>query len=273
MALDIITIPCLSDNYAFLLHDAPSGQTALVDAPEAEPIRQELRNRGWRLSHILLTHHHWDHVEAVEPLRQEFGAKVVGAAADAHRLPDLDLAVQAGDEIQIGNHSGKVIAVPGHTTGHIAYHFPDSAALFSADSLMALGCGRLFEGSAEQMWHSLQQMMALPPQTMVYSGHEYTADNSGFAYTIEPNNPALRRRIRQIVKARARGQATVPSQLAEEIATNPFLRPDSREIRAHLGLENASDLDVFTEIRHRKDNFKSIGAPDLGPDPDEDTEI
>ena len=170
MPLEIVTIPCRSDNYAYLLRDTATGRVGLVDAPEAEPIRMELARRGWGLYLILITHHHDDHIAGVDALRGEFGAAVVGAAADRARLPALDKAVADGDRVALGESTGTVFEVPGHTIGHVAYHFPASHALFSADSLMVMGCGRLFEGTAEQMWRSLARLAALPPETLVNSG-------------------------------------------------------------------------------------------------------
>ncbi|HBQ36769.1 MAG TPA: hydroxyacylglutathione hydrolase [Rhodobacteraceae bacterium] len=266
MPLQIVTVACLSDNYAFLLHDPDSGQTALVDAPEAAPIIAELKLRGWNLTQILITHHHYDHIDGVEELRSAYGAKVIGAKADAHRLPRLDTELIEGDTVSIGGNHGVVIDVSGHTIGHIAFHFPRNAALFTADSLMALGCGRLFEGTPAQMWQSLSKLINLPDITMVYSGHEYTQSNASFAYSIEPNNPALKNRILQIIKARSQNMPTVPSLLADEQATNPFLRPDSAEIRTNLGMESASNTAVFTEIRRRKDNFSSTKMPNISQD-------
>ena len=255
MSLQILTIPCLSDNYAYLLHDAATGQTAAVDVPEAAPLIQALEAQGWSLTHILLTHHHYDHIDGVPDLLAHSPAQVIGAADDTHRLPPLDRAVAEGDTITIGNEAGQVIDVSGHTVGHIAFHFPDSSAVFTADSLMALGCGRLFEGTAPQMWDSLSKLAALPPQTIVHSGHEYTKANAKFALTIDPGNPALISRAQAITAAHAKGVPTVPSLLSDELATNPFLRAADPAIRAHLGMEQAPDNAVFAEIRTRKDNF------------------
>ena len=255
MPLEIVTIPCLSDNYAFLAHDATSGQTALVDAPEAGPILAELEARGWSLSHILLTHHHWDHVDGVTGILEKHPAKVIGAAADAHRLPPLDQQVSEGDTFEIGGEPVQVLDVSGHTVGHIAFYMPESAAVFTADSLMALGCGRLFEGTAAQMWASLSKLAALPDETIVCSGHEYTQSNAKFAVTVDPNNAALQQRVADIDRARAAGEPTVPSTLALEKATNPFLRAADPAIQAHLGMENADPVAVFAEIRARKDRF------------------
>lgn len=255
MPLDLVTIPCLSDNYAYLAHDPATGATLAVDVPEAGPIIAELDARGWTLSHVLLTHHHADHVQGLADLLAAHPAKAIGAAADAHRLPPLDIAVNAGDTIAIGDQTGHVIDVSGHTVGHIAVYFPDAAIVFTADSLMALGCGRLFEGTPDQMWQSLSRLAALPADTTVCSGHEYTQANAKFALTIDPDNRALISRSDAINAARAAGQPTVPSTLAQELATNPFLRPSDPAIRARLSLEDASDTLVFAEIRARKDRF------------------
>ncbi|MCX8951970.1 hydroxyacylglutathione hydrolase [Ruegeria sp. NA] len=255
MPLEIVTIPCLSDNYAFLAHDSGNGQTALIDAPEAAPILAALEDRGWTLSHVLLTHHHWDHVEGLAEILAKHPAKVIGAAADAHRLPPLDQQVAEGDSFEVGGEPVEVLDVSGHTVGHIAFYFPQSAVVFTADSLMALGCGRLFEGSPAQMWASLSKLAALPDDTLVCSGHEYTQSNAKFAITVDPENAALKQRIADIDRARAAGEATVPSVLALEKATNPFLRATDPAIQAHLGMENADPVAVFAEIRGRKDRF------------------
>lgn len=255
MPLQIVTVPCLADNYAFLLHDASTGATAVVDVPDPAPIQAELVARGWTLTDILITHHHWDHIDGVAPLVAATGAKTWGNAADADRLPPLDHAVNPGEAVTVGSESGTVIEVSGHTVGHIAFHFPISHAVFTADSLMALGCGRLFEGSPDMMHASLARLAALPPETLVCSGHEYTASNAKFALTIDPGNPALISRVRVIDAARAEGRPTVPSTLQEELETNPFLRAHDPAIRAQLGLETADDVVVFTEIRARKDQF------------------
>lgn len=267
MSLQIATIPCRDDNYAFLLHDKDSGETALVDVPDATPIIGELNKRGWSLTQILITHHHYDHIDGVEALRTKYGAKVIGCKADAHRLPPLDVALSEGDSLQIGDNTGHVLDVSGHCDNHLAFHFPSSFAVFTADSLMALGCGRLFEGTPDQMWASLKKLAALPPMTMVYSGHEYTAANASFAYSIEPGNPALKERILQIIEARAQNMPTVPSILADELATNPFLRPASPEIRQRLGMQTNTDAEVFTEVRRLKDNFTASEMPDITEDP------
>ncbi len=255
MPVEIVTVPCRADNYAFLIHNAATGETALVDAPETAPLEAALSARGWRLTDLLITHHHYDHVEAVEDLRAAHGCRVIGAAADAGRLPPLDLTVAEGDEITVCGAPCQVIDVSGHTVGHIAFYMPQAAAVFTADSLMALGCGRLFEGTAPQMWQSLCKLKALPPETIVYSGHEYTAANAAFALTIEPKNPDLISRKQGIDALRAEGRPTVPSKLAEECATNPFLRADLPSVKAALSMQGKDDAEVFAEIRRRKDMF------------------
>lgn len=255
MPLELVTIPCLTDNYAFLIHDAESGQTAVIDVPEAAPIIAALDARGWKLSDILITHHHSDHIGGVPELQARTGALVVGAEADIHRLPPLDLAVSEGMTTSVGREFGHVIDVPGHTVGHIAFHFPESGLVFTGDSLMAMGCGRLFEGTPAQMWASLSKLAALSPDTLVCSGHEYTAGNARFALSLEPDDPAIKSRASAVEQARAKGQPTVPSRLSEELATNPFLLASNPRMKAAIGMDCAEDAAVFGEIRARKDRF------------------
>ena len=255
MAFDLVTIPCLSDNYAFLLRDHDSGAVALIDVPEAAPIMAELDRRGWTLSQVWLTHHHPDHVQGLAEVLTRFPAEVIGAKADAHRLPPLDRAVAEGDSIELGALAAQVLDVSGHTVGHIAFHVPQAKAAFTADSLMALGCGRLFEGTPAQMWESLQKLAALPRDTTICSGHEYTAANAKFALSIDPDNPRLISRAEAVEKARSKGQPTVPSVLREELETNPFLRAGDPGLQARLGMSGADPADVFAEIRTRKDRF------------------
>lgn len=255
MPLETVTIPCLADNYAFLVHNTDSGETALVDAPESGPILSALNQLGWTLDTVLLTHHHWDHVDGLAAILEVHKARVIGAKADAHRLPALDLAVSEGNTVTVCGEEMTVLDVSGHTVGHVAFHFPATGVVFTADSLMALGCGRLFEGTPAQMWQSLGKLAALPGETMVCSGHEYTETNLRFALTVDPDNPALKARGEAIAKARKENRPTVPSILSEEMATNPFLRADDPAIRAQLGMQDATDTEVFTEIRRLKDAF------------------
>lgn len=253
MPLEIVTIPCLADNYAYLVHTADG--TCLIDAPEAAPIVAALDARGWGLDTILLTHHHHDHVGGVPDLLARYGCKVMGPAAGAPGLPPLDRALADGDIVGTGRGQAVAIAVPGHTLDHLAYHFPNASAVFTGDSLMALGCGRVFEGTPEMMWDSLSRLAALPAWTMVHSGHEYTAANARFALTIEPGNPALKARAAQVARLRAEGRPTVPVRLSEELATNPFLRARLPDVKKAVGMDGAGDAEVFAEIRARKDRF------------------
>jgi hydroxyacylglutathione hydrolase len=253
MPLDLVTVPCLADNYAFLLHDPDSGATACIDVPEAAPIQAALTARGWTLSDIWITHHHPDHIDGVAALWKATRAMVTGAAADEHRLPPLYRALRPGELVALGKVKGTVLDVSGHTVGHIAYVLPGFA--FTGDSLMAAGCGRLFEGDPAMMWDSLSRLATLPDDTLICSGHEYTASNIRFALTIDPANPDLQARAARVAEARAAGRPTVPSTLAEERATNPFLRAHLPEIKASLGMAGAPDAAVFAEIRARKDRF------------------
>ncbi|MGR3621604.1 hydroxyacylglutathione hydrolase [Pseudophaeobacter sp.] len=255
MPLEIITLPCLADNYAYLLHDAKSGRTALVDAPEVAPIKAALAARGWGLDVILLTHHHYDHIDGAEELRETYGAKIYGARADAHRLPPLDHALDPEVSFDLFGEQVAVLDVSGHTIGHIAFYLAESNAAFTADSLMALGCGRLFEGPPDMMWRSLNRLMGLPPQTLIYSGHEYTQANARFAATIEPDNAKLQLRIEDIDAKRAKGEATVPALLQLELDTNPFLRAHLGDVKSAIGMEGIESAEVFAEIRGRKDRF------------------
>ena len=253
MALTLVTIPCLEDNYAFVVHNPETGETALVDVPDAAPINAVLQNKGWRLTDVILTHHHWDHIDGLPDL--ETDARIIGAAADEGRLPSLNLAVSEGDTFTLCGEQAQIIDVSGHTNNHIAIYLPESGIAFTADSLMAMGCGRLFEGTPAQMWDSLQKLRALPPETVICSGHEYTESNARFAATLEADNARLNSRILAIKTARSAGRPTVPSLLSEEIATNPFLRADDPIMKKALNMTTDTDLATFTEIRSRKDHF------------------
>lgn len=246
--LELVTIRCLSDNYAYLVHG--HGQTALIDAPEAEPILDMLAARGWDLDVIMLTHHHPDHIQAVPAIVEATGARVAGNETDAARLPELDLPLQAGTSVEICGEPVEIIDVPGHTVGHVAFHFPQSRLAFTADSLMALGCGRLFEGSAAQMWDSLMRLDALPAETLICSGHDYCASNGRFALTVDPNNAALQQRL---AGTGAGAMPCSPQTLEIERQTNPFLRVAA--LRESLGMAGAADADVFARLRGMKDRF------------------
>lgn len=253
--LDIDLFSCRSDNFGVLLHDPVTGLTASIDAPEEKAILDALARRGWTLSHIFTTHHHGDHVEANLPLKARFGATIVGPAREAARIPGIDRTVDGGDAFDFAGRRVEVIATPGHTAGHVSYHLPEEKLLFAADTLFALGCGRLFEGTAADMWQSLSKLARLPDETRVYFGHEYTLSNARFAVTVDPDNAALARRAAEIERLRADGAFTAPTTIGVEKETNPFLRAGDPAIRRHLGMEGAGDAEVFGEIRARKDRF------------------
>ena len=255
MYYELITIPCLSDNYAFILYNVENRSALLVDAPEASPINETLTKNSLKLEKIFLTHHHADHVDGLGEILDKHNALTIGAQADIHRLPKLDKYVQAGNEFFFQGQTGKIFDVSGHTVGHIALYIPEQNILFSGDSLMALGCGRLFEGSAAQMWNSLSRLIALPDTTKICSGHEYTENNASFALSIDPKNQDLIKRSKQVKLARSKNLFTVPSQLGLEKKTNPFLRPFDKNIRKNLNMHGSTDVEVFRKIRTLKDNF------------------
>jgi hydroxyacylglutathione hydrolase len=255
MPFELVTVPCRTDNYAFLLHESQSGATALIDVPEAAPIKRAIAERGWRLDEIWITHHHDDHIVGVDELRSTYGARVIGNGSDSDRLPPLDKTVEDGEVFEFAGAAVTVMDVSGHTIGHLAYHVPAAGAVFTADSLMALGCGRVFEGTFDQMWSSLSRLAKLPEDTQVCSGHEYTATNARFALTIEPGNKNLQSRAQAVFDATEAGQPTVPSRLGDELATNPFLRAHLPTVKAALSMQGADDASVFAEIRRRKDAF------------------
>lgn len=253
--MEIERIPCRTDNYVWLVHEPASGAVAVVDPADAEPVEARLATRGLRLTHILNTHHHGDHVGGNLALKARWKCTVVGPRADAARIPGIDVEVGDGDTYVLGKASAKVFDVPGHTRGHIAYWFSGAGALFCGDTLFALGCGRLFEGAPAQMWHSLGKLRALPDETQVYCAHEYTQSNARFAVSLEPGHAALGARAREIDAARARGEATVPSALGLEKRTNPFLRADDPALAAAMGMEGAAPEAVFAAVRAAKDRF------------------
>lgn len=247
--------PCLSDNYGFLVHVPASGVTATIDTPDPGAIEDALKACGWKLTHILNTHWHPDHAGGNLALKEKFRPYVIGPKGEAAKIPGLDRTVGDGDTVDLGGAIAQVLDVPGHTAGHIAYWFREAGIAFVGDTLFALGCGRLFEGTPAQMWTSLSKLRALPDATTVYCAHEYTQANARFALTIEPGNAALQTRAKEVDRLRAVGTPTVPTTIGREKATNPFLRPDSPEIAARLGLEGKDPVAVFAETRRRKDNF------------------
>ena len=255
MPVEIVTVPCLSDNYAYLVRDSASGRVAVVDAPEAAPLIAALESRGWKADEIWITHHHGDHIDGVAALVDKYGARVIGHAKDSARLPDLDHAVSEGDTIALGDSQARIIDVSGHTIGHIAFVLDADNAAFTADSLMALGCGRVFEGTHAMMWESLSKFLEMPDEMRIYSGHNYGVANGRFAQSIEPDNPALADRIARIESANAAGDPIVPVTMAEERATNPFLRAVEPSVKKAVGLDGADDAAVFAEVRRRKDSF------------------
>ncbi len=256
MALEVAQFICLNDNFGLLVHEPTLGATASVDAPDGEAIANEAERRGWPLTHLLLTHHHADHVQGTQTLKARFPRmKVFGAAKDAHRLPPLDRAVSQGDIVEVGAARAQVLETPGHTLGHIAYFFKDDEIVFVGDTLFALGCGRVFEGTMEMMHLTLEALAQLPGETLVYCGHEYTQANAKFALTVDPDNPVLRERAQTVADLRKGGKYTLPTTLALENATNPFLRVDNPGVMAAMGMQDADPSTVFAAMRARKNNF------------------
>jgi len=253
--LHIELIPCLTDNYAYLIHDPGDGLCAVVDPSESQPVQAALARRGLRLTHILNTHHHFDHTGGNLPLKDEFGAVVVGPEKDRDRIPGIDVGVSEDVPWRLGTHTARILEIPAHTRAHIAFAFEDDGIVFTGDTMFAMGCGRLFEGTPQMMWDSLSKLMQLAGGTAVYCGHEYTLNNGRFALTLEPGNEALKSRVAEVQRLREKNLPTIPSTIELERATNPFLRPDATEIRATLGMTNASDVEVFAEMRRRKDDF------------------
>src|SRR3984885_4691142 len=247
--------PCLTDNFGVLIHDPASGATASIDAPEAAPVEAALAKTGWRLTDILITHHHNDHTAGVGELKARHGCRVVAPRAEARRIAHVDETVGEGDKVQVGGLQGNVIDTPGHTAGHISYFFPDEKLAFVGDTLFSIGCGRVIEGTPEMMWDSLLKLRALPGDTRFYCGHEYTAANIRFAKTVEPNNKALAARAAEVAKLLAAGNATLPATIGAEKAANPFLRADDAEVANAVGLASSPAWKVFAEIRERKNRF------------------
>jgi len=253
--LQIYMFPCLQDNYCYLIRDAETGMTGVVDTPEVAAIERALSATGWTLNYILNTHHHWDHAGGNLELKEKTGCTIVGPTADASRIPGIDIAVGEGDEFELGSRKARIYDTPGHTRGHIVYHFEEDNEAFVGDTLFSMGCGRLFEGTPDQMWNSLQKIRRWPGETKIYCAHEYTQSNARFALTVEPGNEVLIDRARQVDALREIDLPTIPTTVQLETETNPFLRPDSPNIQATLAMPEASVVDVFAETRRRKDNF------------------
>lgn len=247
--------PYLSDNYGVLIHDPESGATAAIDAGDGGAVLAALEEKGWNLTDLWITHHHADHTDGVSLVKEKTGCTVTGPKGKSSAIAGIDREVGEGDTFGFAGAEVRVIETPGHTLDMINFHLPSEGVVFTGDTLFTLGCGRVFEGDFAMMWDSLSKLMKLPADTVIYSSHEYTLANAKFALSVDPDNPALKARAAKFEAMRADGKPTVPSTLAEELATNPFLRAADSGIRAHLGMEGESDAAVFAEIRSRKDNF------------------
>lgn len=255
MALEIYQYPYgPGANYGVLLHDPSSGATASVDAGDASALRTALAKTGWSLSEIWITHHHADHTDGVEEIKAETGCTVIGPKPQSTPIAGVDTRYGDGESFSFSGHEVQVLHTPGHTKDMINFYLPKEGVVFTGDTLFVMGCGRLFEGDGPMMHDSLQKLAALPSDTVIYCSHEYTEANAEFALTVDPENAELREKAATVKALRAQGKPTVPTSLADELATNPFLRANDPAIRAHLGMESASDAEVFTEIRRRKDN-------------------
>jgi hydroxyacylglutathione hydrolase len=253
--LEIKILPVLTDNYIYLVHDPVSLETAAIDPALAEPVLAALKEKGWQLTYILNTHHHSDHVGGNAQLKKLTNCKIIAAQTDWDRIPSIDEGVNEGDVVSLGQHKASVIATPGHTRAHIVYHFAEENILFCGDTLFVMGCGRLFEGTAEQLWHSLQKLKALPKETLVYCTHEYTQTNGRFALTVEPDNQRLQQRMIEVNLLRSNKQPTVPTSIAEELATNPFFREDSAGLQKNITVTSCNPVDIFAKVRQLKDSF------------------
>jgi hydroxyacylglutathione hydrolase len=246
---------CLKDNFGVLIHDPQSGATASIDAPEAAPVEAALQKTGWRLTDILVTHHHADHTQGIAALKAHHKSRVVAPRNEAKRIANVDETVGEGDTVRVGSLEGRVIDTPGHTAGHISYFFPADKLAFVGDTLFSIGCGRVIEGDPQMMWNSLLKLRALPDDTQFYCGHEYTDANIRFAKTVEPNNKALSARGEEVAKLAVAGKFTIPVTIGAEKAANPFLRADNAEVAKSLGLGGSPAWKVFAEIRERKNRF------------------
>ena len=253
--LEVFMFPCLSDNYGFLIHDPVENLTATVDTPEVSAIEGALNQKGWKLTHIINTHHHYDHAGGNLELKKKTNCTIIGPLQDKDRIPGIDLAIEHGQEFKFGSSKVKGFHTPGHTTGHMVYYFESEKIAFVGDTIFAMGCGRLFEGTPQQMLESLDLIMSWPDETMLYCAHEYTQANAEFAITVDGRNEDLIKRRSEIEALRKDLIPTVPTQLQLEKKTNPFLRSDDHEIRLELGMVESSRTEVFAEIRNRKDQF------------------
>lgn len=256
MAIHVYQFPCLQDNYGLLVHDVATGATASIDAPDGGAILAAAQAKGWAITDVLVTHHHQDHTQGIEALREAFAdLRVVGPAKEARRIPGVDSEVSEGHYVEIGESRAKVLETPGHTLGHVCYWFEDDDVAFCGDTLFALGCGRAFEAPPPVLWESLCKLAQLPGETEIYCGHEYTQANARFALTIEPGNAVLKDRAEKIDLLRAKGRPTLPTTIALELATNPFLRADEPSVAKAVGLPDADPAEVFTAVRERKNKF------------------
>ena len=255
MPAETYLFTCLTDNFGVLLHDPASGATASIDAPEAAPIEAALKKTGWRLTDILVTHHHADHTQGIGELKQRHKCRVVAPRHEQKPIAHVDETVGEGDTVKVGALQGRIIDTPGHTAGHISYFFPADKLAFVGDTLFSIGCGRVIEGTPEMMWNSLKKLRALPDDTAFFCGHEYTAANIKFAKTVEPDNKALAARADEVAKLLAAGKATIPATIGAEKAANPFLRADDAEVASAVGLAGAPAWKVFAEVRERKNRF------------------
>lgn len=252
MAAEIRTFTCLNDNFGYLIHDVETRATASIDAPEAGPIIKALEREGWQLTDILITHHHGDHVGGVAELKQKYNCRVVAPHDKTTKIADVDLRVANADVVKVGTLLGRVLETPGHTLDHISYVFDTEKALFAADTLFSIGCGRVFEGTYPMMWDSLLKLRALPDDFKLYCGHEYTASNVKFALTVDPDNAALQARAAEVTRLRAENKPTIPSLLGDEKRANVFLRADEPSVAARLHMKGADAAAVFGELRERK---------------------
>jgi len=255
MSSETHLFPCLKDNYGVLLHDASTGTTAAIDAPEAAAVEAALAEKGWRLTDILVTHHHADHTDGITELKKKHMCRVIAPRKEASKIPSIDVTVREGDVVSVGSLVGRVLETPGHTAGHISYWFKQDKLAFVGDTLFSVGCGRIIEGNPEMMWQSLLKIRNLPADTLIYCGHEYTAANVHFALTIEPKNPALRARAEEVLRLVGQKKPTIPTTIQQEKSYNPFLRADLHSVAGAIGMEGSPAAQVFGLIRARKDKF------------------